>query len=74
MHHHQLLFSIITCSLDSGKYIDVLIRSVEDQIYTNYEHIFIDGFSKDNTLQNIKKDILNRLSYFKLQPKVLEML
>jgi len=55
MHHHQLLFSIITCSLDSRKYIYVLIRSVEDQIYNNYKHIFIDGFSKDNTLQKIKK-------------------
>jgi glycosyltransferase involved in cell wall biosynthesis len=48
-------FSIVTCSLNSSKYISKNIESVKKQIFGNYEHLFIDGYSKDNTRSLIKK-------------------
>jgi len=48
-------FSIITCTYNSEKYILECIKSVEKQTFIDYEHIFIDGFSKDKTLEIIKK-------------------
>ena len=48
-------FSIITCTYNSEKYIKECIRSVEKQTFKNYEHIFIDAYSKDKTIDIIKK-------------------
>ena len=42
--------SIITPTLNSERYLPKLIDSVLRQGYDNYEHIFIDGGSVDNTL------------------------
>lgn len=47
-------FSIITCTYNRVKYIDLCIKSVELQEYQNYEHIFIDAFSTDGTVDVIK--------------------
>jgi len=49
--------SIITVSLNSEKYIERCIKSVKNQNYpkNKIEHIIIDGSSKDNTLNIIKK-------------------
>jgi glycosyltransferase involved in cell wall biosynthesis len=49
------LFSIITCTFNSEKFIQENIESVLSQNYSNYEHIFIDGGSKDSTLKIIHK-------------------
>lgn len=46
-------FSIITCTKNSKRFIDKNLNSVKNQTFTNYEHIFIDGFSKDNTIKMI---------------------
>lgn len=46
--------SIITVTYNSEKYITDCIRSVNIQTYKNIEHIFIDGCSKDKTLNVIK--------------------
>lgn len=43
------LFSIITCTYNSEKYIKENITSVQMQNFTDYEHIFIDGISQDAT-------------------------
>jgi glycosyltransferase involved in cell wall biosynthesis len=48
-------FSIITCTKNSAKYLRTNIKSIEEQTFKNYEHIFVDGFSEDGTIQLIKK-------------------
>ena len=47
----SLKFSIVTPSLNQGKFITDCIESVLNQEYANFEHIVIDGGSKDQTLQ-----------------------
>ena len=47
--------SVITPSFNSGKYIEQAIQSVIAQDYQNFEHIIIDGGSKDNTIKILKK-------------------
>lgn len=48
-------FSIITCTYNSEKYLKKNINSVKNQTFQDFEHIFIDGFSKDKTVEIIKK-------------------
>ena len=48
-------FSIITLTFNSEKTIRDTLNSVMSQSYQNYEHIIVDGGSKDNTIK-----ILNR--------------
>jgi glycosyltransferase involved in cell wall biosynthesis len=55
-------FSIITCTYNSAKYIGDNINSVKSQTFKNYEHIFVDGFSSDKTIEllnNYKSNNLN---------------
>jgi len=49
------LISIISPSLNQGKYIEDMILSVKNQNYKNIEHIIIDGCSSDNTIKILKK-------------------
>jgi glycosyltransferase involved in cell wall biosynthesis len=42
-------FSIITCTYNSATFIEDNLKSVKNQKYKNFEHIFIDGFSNDGT-------------------------
>lgn len=51
----ELKISIITVSYNSGKTIEDTIKSVLSQKYKNYEHIIIDGASKDDTIKIVKK-------------------
>lgn len=44
-------FSIITCTYNSAKYISDNIKSIKSQVFRDYEHIFIDGFSSDKTIE-----------------------
>jgi len=48
--------SIITVCLNSEATIIDTINSVNSQSYKNIEHIFIDGGSKDKTLEIIRKN------------------
>ena len=48
--------SIITATYNSEKTIKDTLESVLKQTYTNYEHIIIDGASKDNTMQIVKEN------------------
>lgn len=46
--------SIITISYNAENMIDETIRSVLDQTFTDYEYVFIDGKSKDGTVETIR--------------------
>jgi len=65
-------FSIITCTYNSENFLKKNIRSVAVQTYANYEHIFIDGNSSDNTLEIIeeyKKKTPAKVRIHKTNPK-----
>jgi glycosyltransferase involved in cell wall biosynthesis len=47
--------SIITPAFNSGRYILETMKSIHSQSYKNFEHIIVDGLSKDNTLEIVKK-------------------
>ena len=53
--------TIITATFNSDKTILETIISVKKQSYQNIQHIFIDGGSNDNTINIIKKNMLNIL-------------
>lgn len=55
-------FTIVTPTLNSEKYLEECIKSVENQSFTDWEHVFIDSYSTDKTMQIIK-------SYKKRHPK-----
>ncbi len=55
MQSVNIKISIITCTLDSEKYLVQCLESVKMQTYKNIEHIFVDGESTDQTLNIIKK-------------------
>lgn len=46
-------FSIITVCYNAAETIARTIASVDCQTYTDYEHIIVDGASKDSTLELI---------------------
>ena len=61
------LFTIITPSFNSGKYLEETIKSVLRQTYKNIEFIVIDGGSKDNSIDIIKK-YESKISYWISEP------
>jgi len=50
-----LKISILTPSYNSVKTIDQTIKSVQEQDYSDWEHIVVDGGSKDGTVEILKK-------------------
>lgn len=65
-------FSIVTCTRNSEEFLKENINSVKSQTFKDYEHIFIDGFSSDRTLQVIKsyqKKDPKRVWFFRFPPK-----
>ncbi len=51
----SLKFSIVTPSLNQGRFIRDTIESVLNQNYQNFEHIVIDGGSNDDTINILKE-------------------
>ncbi len=50
-----LKLSIITPSYNYGRFLEQVIISVANQDYPNIEHIVIDGASRDNSVEIIRK-------------------
>jgi len=48
-------FTIITPTLNSEKYLEECLKSVETQSFKDWEHIFIDAYSRDNTIRILRK-------------------
>lgn len=63
----QPKFTVVTPSFNQGSYIEKTIDSVLSQNYPNLEFIIIDGGSKDNTVEVIKK-YERHLSYWVSEP------
>jgi len=65
-------FSIITCTYNSEAYLQKNIDSVKNQAFQDFEHIFIDGFSTDKTIEMIKKyqqEFPDKVKLFQFEPK-----
>ena len=59
--------TIITVTKNSEKYLEENILSIFNQTYKNYEHIIIDGDSKDQT-KNIILKHKDKISYSISEP------
>jgi len=65
-------FSVITCTYNSQKYLERNISSVNQQLFKDYEHIFIDGKSTDKTgkmIRNYQKYYPEKVKLFTRTPK-----
>ena len=60
----QPLVSILTNSKNGGPYLEKLFETVDNQIYKNWEHIFFDNNSNDNTYEKILSR-KNKVNYIK---------
>lgn len=60
------MISVITCTKNSANTLSKTIDSVNKQSFKNFEHIFIDNFSEDKTIEIIK----NAKNYILFQNKL----
>ena len=49
------MFSVIIPNYNNEKYLDELFESIISQTFKNYEIIFIDDVSEDNSIQKAKE-------------------
>lgn len=54
------LFSIITVTYNARSTVGVTMRSVAEQTFCDYEHIIVDGNSKDGTVDTVKNNSTER--------------
>ncbi len=65
-------FSIITATYNSDRYLQKNIESIENQTHKNWEHVFIDGLSSDNTkeiIHSYKNKFPEKVKFFEASPK-----
>lgn len=58
-----MLFSVVTVALNSESTIGDTLTSVRSQQFEDYEHIIIDGASKDGTLDVVRSNQHSRLRW-----------
>lgn len=51
----MITFSIITCTYNASQYVERTLQSVFQQTYPHIEHLIIDGMSKDDTVEKVRK-------------------
>ncbi len=59
----KIKISIITPVFNGEKFIKDVIDNIKSQNYENYEHIIIDGGSRDNTVKIIEENKHTKLKY-----------
>lgn len=64
MKNKKKIFSIVTPTLNSKKFISKTIHSIHRQTFKNFEHIIVDGRSTDGTLKILRE--LKKKYKFKL--------
>lgn len=71
MSTNKPFFSIITCTYNSGKFLEKNLNSVKKQTFNDYEQIIIDGKSSDKTIQIVKSFQKNnsKIKIFSYPPK-----
>ena len=52
---NEPLFSIVTITFNAAETLPATLRSVDSQTFTDYEHLIIDGASKDSTVETARK-------------------
>lgn len=57
------LISIVTITYNAESTLPPTLKSVKEQTFRNFEHIIIDGASKDNTLEIIRGESYPQLKY-----------
>ena len=55
LYGEKKMFSIIIPNYNNEKYLDELFESIKNQTFKNYEIIFIDDVSEDNSIQKAKE-------------------
>ena len=58
------LFSIITITYNAGEVLLPTLESVRRQVFRNFEHIIIDGASRDNTVSIARKEGVEGIKIF----------
>lgn len=53
-NNEKPVFSIITCTFNSQEFLADNISSVQSQTFGDFEHIFVDAFSSDNTINLVQ--------------------
>ena len=59
----KIFVSILIANYNKKKYISRCLKSLENQTYKNFEVIFFDDKSTDNSVQQVKK-FFNKLNIF----------
>lgn len=54
------MISVITVTFNAGKVIDTTLKSLKSQKFKDFEHIIIDGKSKDDTIEKIRKASIDK--------------
>lgn len=61
-----MLFSIITITFNAGETLPATLASTAEQTWPDFEHIIVDGASKDSTLDIARRAQTERGDYFRI--------